>query len=90
MSHSMASYVTFMTSHALRRRDVTTEPENMEAKKEYQRLYIFARLQLDEGIQQIHSDLSKLFEGESLGYSTCTRRAREFAAPFGSAKISKE
>ena len=55
-----------MTSQALRRRDVTTEPENMEAKKEFQRLYIFARLQLGEGIQQIHSDLSKLFGGESL------------------------
>ena len=51
----------------------------MEAKKEYQQVYIFARLQLSEGIQQIHSDLSKLFGGESLGYSTSTRWAREFA-----------
>ena len=68
-----------MTSQELRRHDVSTEPENIEAKKEYQRFYIFARLQLDEGIYQIHSDLSKLFGGESLGYLTCTRRAREFA-----------
>ena len=79
MSCLMTSYVTFMTSQALRRRDVTTEPKNMEAKKEYQRFYIFARLQLGEGIQQIHSDLSKLFGWESLGYSTCTKWAREFA-----------
>ena len=63
MSRSMTSYVMFMTSQALRIRDVTTQPENMEAKKEYQRVYIFARLQLGEGIQQIHSDLSKLFGG---------------------------
>ena len=60
MSHSMTSYVTFMTSQALRRRDVTNETD-MEAKKEYQRFYIFARLQLGEIKQQIHSDLSKLF-----------------------------
>ena len=79
MSRSMTSYVTFMRSPALRRLDVTTEPENMEAKKEYQRFYIFARLQLDEDIQQIHSDLSKLLDGESLGYSTCTRWTRELA-----------
>ena len=51
----------------------------MEAKKEYQQFYIFARLQLDEGIQQVHSNLSELFGGESLGYSTCTKWAREFA-----------
>ena len=51
----------------------------MEAKKEYQRLYIFARLQLGEGIQQIHSDISKLFGGVALGYSTWSRWAREFA-----------
>ena len=69
----MTSYVKFVTSQSLRRRDVTTETENMEAKKEYQRFYNFARL------QQIHSDLSKLFGGESWGYSTCTRWAREFA-----------
>ena len=50
MSRSMMSYVTFMTSHTLRSRGETTEPENMEAKKEYQRFYIFARLQLGEGI----------------------------------------
>ena len=49
-----------MTSQALRSRDVTTEPENMEAKKEYQRFYFFARLQLGEGIHQIHSDLSNM------------------------------
>ena len=51
-----------MTSQALRRPDVTSEPENMEAKKEYQRFYFFciARLQLGEGIQQIHSDLSNM------------------------------
>ena len=55
--------MTFLTSHALRSRGVTTEPGNMEAKKEYQRFYIFARLQLGEGIQQIHSDLSELFGG---------------------------
>ena len=30
-------------------------------------------------IQQIHSDLSKLFSRESLGHLTCTRWAREFA-----------
>ena len=64
----MMSYVTFKTSQALRRRDVTTEPENMEAKKEYQQFYIFTGLQLGEGIRQIHSDLSELFNGESLGY----------------------
>ena len=51
----------------------------MEAKKEYQRFYIFARLQLGGGIQQIHSDVSLLFGGESLSYPTCTRWAREFA-----------
>lgn len=67
-----------MTSHAFRKRDVSTVPENMEAKKEYQRFYIFVRLQLGEGIQQIHSDLSKVFGEESLGYSTCTRWARQF------------
>ena len=47
MSRSVTSYVTFKTSQALRR-----VPENMEANKEYQRVYIFARLQLGEGIQQ--------------------------------------
>ena len=52
MSRSMTSYVTFMTSQVLRRRDITTEPENMEAKKEYQPFYIFARIQLGKGIQQ--------------------------------------
>ena len=51
MSRSTMSYVTFMTRQALRRRDLTTEPENMEAKKEYQRFYIFARLQLGKGIK---------------------------------------
>ena len=71
MSRSMMSNVAFMMSQALRRRDVTTEPENMKAKKEYQRFYIFARLQLGEDIHQIYSDLSKLFGGESLGYLTC-------------------
>ena len=65
MSRSMTSYVTFMTSQVLRRRDITTEPENMEAKKEYQPFYIFARIQLGKGIQQSRSDLSKLFVGES-------------------------
>ena len=30
MSCSMTSYVTFMTSQSLRKRDVTTEPENLE------------------------------------------------------------
>ena len=50
MSRSMTSYVLFMTSETLKRRDVPTEPENMKAKKEYQRFYVFARLQLVEGI----------------------------------------
>ena len=66
MSHLMTSYVTYMMSQAFRRCDITTEPENMEAKKECQQFYIFARLQLGEGIQQIHSDLRELFGGESL------------------------
>ena len=79
MSLSTTSYVTFMTSQTLRRRDATTEPENMEAKKEYERFYIFARLQLGEGIQHVYSDLNKIFGGESLGYSTSTRWANEFA-----------
>ena len=52
-----------MTLQALRRRDVTTEPENMEAKKEYQRFFFFARLQLGEGIQQIHSDKLHSLDG---------------------------
>ena len=39
----MTSYVTFMTTQAIRRRDVTTEPENMEVKKEYQQFYIFSK-----------------------------------------------
>ena len=67
MSRSLTSYATFMTSQGPRKPDFTTEPENMEAKKEYQRFYIFARLQFGGGKQQIHSDLSKLFGGEFSG-----------------------
>ena len=55
-----------MTSQALRSRDVTTEPENMEAKKEYQRFYFL------QGYSSVRAYNRFILV-------TCTRWAREFA-----------
>ena len=74
MSRSTTSYATFMTSQALRRRDVTTEPERRNIRDStllqgYSLVKAYNRFILT----------SKLFGGESLTYLICTRWAREFA-----------